>query len=140
DAVMFLSAGRDEAPAAEKAGGIGADDVKALEAEMKRLKAAGPVRETAISVVERPEVVDLKIHIRGSVHSLGEMAPRGVLGVATRGGPPAMPSDASGRRELADWLAGDGNPLTDRVIVNRVWHWLTGAGLVRTVDNFGTTG
>lgn len=51
-----------------------------------------------------------------------------------------MPAGESGRRELAEWLLDPGHPLTARVWVNRVWHWLFGAGLVRTVDNFGTTG
>jgi len=51
-----------------------------------------------------------------------------------------MPDDSSGRRELAQWIVDPANPLTSRVMVNRVWHWLIGAGLVRTVDNFGTTG
>jgi hypothetical protein len=46
----------------------------------------------------------------------------------------------SGRYELADWLASADNPLTARVFVNRVWHHLFGAGIVRTVDNFGSTG
>jgi hypothetical protein len=46
----------------------------------------------------------------------------------------------SGRRELAEWIDSPENPLTARVFVNRVWHWLFGAGLVRTTDNFGTTG
>jgi hypothetical protein len=51
-----------------------------------------------------------------------------------------MPTTSSGRLELANWIVDPKNPLTSRVMVNRVWHWLIGAGLVRTVDNFGTTG
>src|SRR5436305_9164842 len=51
-----------------------------------------------------------------------------------------MPARQSGRLQLADWLASADNPLPARVFVNRVWHWLFGSGIVRTVDNFGTTG
>jgi hypothetical protein len=51
-----------------------------------------------------------------------------------------MPSNESGRRQLAGWIASANNPLTARVFVNRVWSWLFGTGIVRTVDNFGTTG
>ena len=80
------------------------------------------------------------MNIRGSVHNLGESVPRGFLRVATVGESAAMPTTESGRRELADWLANAKNPLTARVFVNRVWHWLFGAGIVRTPDNFGTTG
>ncbi len=93
-----------------------------------------------MSVEEEPTIEDAHIHVRGSVHSLGETVPRGFLQVATFGDPPAIPDDESGRRELAEWLADRENPLTARVIVNRTWHWLLGAGLVRTTDNFGTTG
>ena len=64
----------------------------------------------------------------------------GFLQVASEGPAPTFSDHESGRRELAAWLAAEENPLTTRVIVNRVWHWLFGAGLVRTVDNFGTTG
>ena len=42
--------------------------------------------------------------------------------------------------QLASWLTQPDNPLTARVMVNRVWHHLFGAGIVRTVDNFGATG
>jgi hypothetical protein len=74
------------------------------------------------------------------VHTQGDIAPRGVLQVATVGAAPVMPAKESGRRELADWVASPANPLTARVMANRVWHWLFGVGLVRTPDNFGTTG
>lgn len=51
-----------------------------------------------------------------------------------------IPEDASGRLQLAGWIATSDNPLTSRVIVNRVWQHLLGTPLVRTVDNFGVTG
>ena len=114
--------------------------VAELSAELKRLKARGPVRETTLAVEELAAIVETRVNIRGSVHNLGEPVPRGFLRVATVGEPPAMPTTESGRRELADWLASAKNPLTARVFVNRVWHWLFGAGIVRTPDNFGTTG
>ena len=142
DAVQFLPADSPgvvaNAPPTKKAN----EDttLKEMEAQLKRLKASGPKRELAMSVVEEAEIGDTRVHIRGSVHNLGEPAPRGFLRVASSGTPPVFPSGESGRRELAAWLAGADNPLTARVIVNRAWHWLIGAGLVRTTDNFGTTG
>src|SRR5439155_3754664 len=80
------------------------------------------------------------VHLRGSVHTVGEAAPRGFLQVAVAGTPPAIPANESGRRQLAEWIASRDNPLTARVAVNRAWHWLFGAGFVRTPDNFGSTG
>jgi hypothetical protein len=91
-------------------------------------------------VEEAETIEDCRICIRGSVRHRGRAVPRGVLQAATLGAPPQMPADASGRRELAEWVASPGNPLTARVYVNRVWHYLFGTGLVRTLDNFGTTG
>ena len=142
DAVVFLSAEQTNAarkPAAKKANPA-TDAVKALEDRLKALQRDGPRRPTAISVVEEKVIEDTRVHVRGIVHNLGEPAPRGFLRVATTGPIPKIPADQSGRKELADWVASKGNPLTARVIVNRTWHWLFGSGIVRTVDNFGTTG
>ena len=100
----------------------------------------GAVRETTLAVEELAAIVETRVNIRGSVHNLGEPVPRGFLQVATVGEPPEIPTNESGRRELAEWLASAKNPLTARVFVNRVWQWLFGVGIVRTPDNFGTTG
>jgi hypothetical protein len=144
DAVVFLSldkkdAKKDEKPAPPK-GNDPTETVKALEAELKKLQESGPKRDMVMSVVEEKVIEDTKVHVRGNVHNLGESAPRGFLTVALHGTPPGIPKGQSGRKELAEWIASRDNPLTARVMANRVWHWLFGVGLVRTVDNFGTTG
>jgi hypothetical protein len=92
------------------------------------------------TVKEADRIEDAPIHIRGSVHNLGATVPRGFLTVAHPGAMPPMPEKQSGRLELAEWIASNDNPLAARVVVNRVWCWLMGDGLVATVDNFGTTG
>jgi hypothetical protein len=145
DAVVFLpvdqlaAAGAKSSTASQSPKGA-SEAVRKLEAELKRLQDTGPKRQMAMTVVEEKALEDARVHIRGSVHTLGEPAPRGFLQVATFGTTPAIPADESGRRQLADWIASADNPLTARVIANRAWHWLFGAGLVRTTDNFGTTG
>ncbi len=116
------------------------EDLKQLESELKRLTESGPKRPRVMSVKEADDVEDTRIHIRGSVHNLGDKAPRGFLQVATFGTPPVIPAKQSGRLELGEWLVRRDNPLPARVMANRVWHWLLGVGLVRTMDNFGTTG
>jgi hypothetical protein len=106
--------------------------------ELQKLLDAQP---KAMGLKPRAAAGDLAIHLRGSIHQLGPKVPRGVLRVIAGDGaalPIAQGSD--GRLELADWIASDTNPLTARVFVNRVWLWVMGEGLVRTPDNFGTTG
>ena len=139
DAVVWVPIGVPEQQQQAKPSAP-ADSVKGLEAELKRLRASGPKRETAMALREAKVIRDLPIHLRGNVHTLGETAPRGFLQVALHGDVPEIPTDRGGRAELAAWLSGPQNPLTARVMVNRAWHWLFGSGLVRTTDNFGTTG
>jgi hypothetical protein len=151
DAVQFIPVGDDSkvttSPASQAEKELPAGERQALKKSMAKLTAdlaalgkQNPAREMVNSAVEKEKPTDLKIHIRGSIDNLGVIAPRGVLQVANYGPVPEMPTSSSGRLELANWIVDPKNPLTSRVMVNRVWHWLIGAGLVRTVDNFGTTG
>jgi hypothetical protein len=95
----------------------------------------------------RPEKspTDIPIHIRGSVHRLGEVVPRGFLSCINAHEHQLdrrirIQPTANGRLELAQWLVAPENPLTARVYVNRIWSHLMGQGIVPTIDNFGTTG
>lgn len=101
---------------------------------------APPPLPYALAVNEADQIVDCEICIRGEHNNLGAVVPRGVLQVLAQGAPLQFPSDRSGRLELANWIASDANPLTARVIVNRIWHHLFGRGIVASVDNFGQLG
>ncbi len=145
DAVLFIPADQAKTPPVPAAKGDApapkeAGKLQELEAELKRLQADGPKRDMALGFEEEKNIEDLRIHIRGSGITLGAVAPRGFLQVAMWHPASSLPATQSGRKELAEWVADPKNPLTARVYVNRVWHWLFGAGLVRTTDNFGTTG
>ncbi len=115
-------------------------DLKAFEKQLKELNDRAPYRPMAMSLEEAKQLEDTNIRIRGNVHSKGDKVPRGFLQVASYGSPAQPSAKESGRRELAEWITSRSNPLTARVLANRVWHHLFGVGLVRTVDNFGTTG
>lgn len=83
-----------------------------------------------------PKVQDVPVHIRGSYTRLGEVVPR-ALPTFFAGDNQMKIATGSGRRELANWIASKDNPLTARVIVNRVWQWHFGSGLASTPNNFG---
>lgn len=85
-------------------------------------------------------IADSPLFLRGRIDSESETVPRGLPEFLSRGYDMPIPSGSSGRLQLADWIASGENSLTSRVIVNRVWHWLLGRGLVESVDNFGTSG
>ena len=93
----------------------------------------------AMAVEDYPEPEDCRINLRGNARQLGDVVPRGFLSAAAKSKPQII-AGTSGRLELATWIANADNPLTARVFVNRVWHHLFGAGLVRSVDNLGVRG
>lgn len=116
------------------------DVVQELTAKIKKLEAAEPRRPEAMTVGEQEVIEDCPIHIRGQIRNLGPVVPRGFLSAVPVSLRKELPKDQSGRVELAEWLTAKDNPLTARVMANRIWLWLTGEGLVHTPDNFGSAG
>jgi hypothetical protein len=99
----------------------------------------GNPKKMAMAVRDRTFPRDMPIHIRGEVSKTGEVVARGTVQVLSDM-PLKIARGSSGRKELAEWVASEKNPLTARVMVNRVWLHLFGTGIVATPDNFGTMG
>jgi Protein of unknown function (DUF1553)/Protein of unknown function (DUF1549) len=83
--------------------------------------------------------------LRGDPNSKGPLMQPGFLSAITYGNPPTELPPANGntsgrRRALAEWLVSADNPLTARVMVNRIWHHHFGRGIVPSLDNFGKMG
>lgn len=105
--------------------------------EMKEKAPAPP--PLGMAAQEKPKPADSPLYFKGDVKKPQEAVPRGgitALALAFN----EIPPGESGRRQLADWIASPDNPLTGRVIVNRVWQHLFGRGLVETPDDFGEMG
>jgi hypothetical protein len=90
-------------------------------------------------MVDKPEPIDSRIFKRGNPAVLGDKVERRFLKVL--GGSDEQPfQKGSGRLEFARKIASEENPLTARVLVNRVWHHHFGKGIVRTPSDFGLRG
>ena len=117
---------------------------KANQAELAKLNATLLRLEVDVFVlpgamgVEDGNATNLPIFIRGNHERPGEIQPRHFPRVLSDG--KHIAGKMSGRLELARWIANPNNPLTARVMVNRVWRWHFGRGLVATTDNFGNLG
>jgi hypothetical protein len=111
-----------------------------LDAEVKALETATPEYPHAMGVREGAAIGDLPIHIRGSHWTLGEKVPRGFLHAINTERQLQIPASESGRLQLAQWITDKTNPLTSRVMVNRIWRGHFGRGIVPSVDNFGRLG
>ena len=95
--------------------------------------------EKSLHIVRDAEPQDLAVMIRGDVNNKGAVVPRGFLHVMYPG-PRRSFSNGSGRLELARAISDPANPLTARVLVNRIWQQYFGRGLVATPSNFGQLG
>ena len=91
--------------------------------------------------VQEGTVENSPIYLRGEVEKSSGTAERGFLTILDpQLKQPILETEQSGRLEYANWIASPENPLTSRVLANRVWQHLFGEGIVRSVDNFGISG
>ena len=94
----------------------------------------------AMVFVDAEKMYDGKVFVRGNPNTKGPDAPRQFLTVLKHVSPGPFPKDKSGRLELAKAITSKANPLTARVIVNRVWGWHFGSPIVGTPSDFGFRG
>ncbi len=125
-----LAMGVKDKPAANK-GGVGRGLQRFARSPQPGSRRGGP---------EMTAIMDSPQLIRGEIDKPGDVVPRGLPEFLASNNKVKIDADESGRLQLANWIASERNPLTARVMVNRVWSWYFGQGLVKSVDNFGTTG
>ena len=119
----------------------------ALKDQLKGLSTSNvPPLDHALAIEENgSDVPAIHVLSRGNAHAAGKEVSPGFPQVLGDSDPvipePPLDSKTAGRRRvLADWIASDANPLTARVLVNRVWHYHFGRGIVRSPGNFGQNG
>ena len=115
------------------------EEKKQISSKVEQLRKDLPPVFEVMGVTEYP-AKDAKVHLRGDYLTLGELIPRRMPADIAGKRQPDIPADQSGRLQLAQWIASQDNPLTARVIANRIWHWHFGRGIVTTPDNFGHLG
>jgi len=115
-------------------------EAERLSAERQAIVAAARLESATAPAILDGNGIDQYVLLKGSASRRGELSPRRFLEAIDGPTQPAWPAHSSGRLELADRVLAPDNPLTSRVIVNRVWHHLFGRGLVPTTDNFGKLG
>ncbi|MFN3485230.1 MAG: DUF1553 domain-containing protein [Planctomycetota bacterium] len=113
--------------------------IKEAQKKREEYAKAMPLVESAYAVAEEAKPANARIHVRGDPKNLGPEVPRRFLSVL--GGQELASEHAgSGRRELAEWIADPRNPLTWRVMANRIWQYHFGRGIVATPNDFGVRG
>jgi hypothetical protein len=111
-----------------------------LKNELADLKKALPPQYPFLQTIkDSANPRDIRVAIRGDVNNRGDVAPRHLPSILCDADPPPF-AKGSGRLELAEGIADPANPLTARVIVNRIWQHHFGRGIVETASNFGANG
>jgi hypothetical protein len=119
------------------------EEKKGKKAKKTKTDESNPSQELGGPVamgVKEGSPIDCHICIHGEIEHTGASVPRGVLTIFKPLSAVSIDGKASGRLQLGTWLSSPENPLTPRVMVNRVWSHLFGEGIVPTTDNFGTSG
>jgi hypothetical protein len=113
------------------------NELNALKQKVDKFKASSPAAPPrAMVLVDNPQPVNPRIFRRGNPNNPGDVVPRQFLAVLSP--PERKPfQKGSGRLELAQAITSKDNPLTARVMANRVWGWHFGQGLVSTPSDFG---
>ena len=140
NAQLLVSLKIDKLPAkpGEKYPKTTKDELGKLRAALKQLEDNPPPLVSAMGVTDG-NATELPVFVRGDHNTPASFKqPRRFPQVLSDGKP--LGNENSGRLALAKWIADKKNPLTARVMVNRVWRWHFGRGLVATTDNFGLLG
>jgi hypothetical protein len=116
------------------------DRAESVKADLDLFNPDGSPRTLAMGLFDRDRPIDSPILIRGDIKQASEIVPRGLVEVLCDKGESLDVSRGSGRLDLAEFIASKNNPLTARVMVNRIWLKLMGSALVPTPDNFGVMG
>ncbi len=118
--------------------------VEEIEAELSKVRLRlsellNPPNVERAYAVSEGQGADARLHRKGDLKNLGDVVPRGFLQILGGARLPAA-HQGSGRLDLATWIADANNPLTARVIVNRIWLHHFGKGIVPTPNDFGVRG
>ncbi len=132
------AAGEGATESAEEVASLRAE-LDALRARLEELKKSAPPKPETAHAVADGGAAHMHVALRGDLRKRGDLVPRRFL-TALGGAKGATWNDGSGRVQLADAIASPDNPLTARVIVNRLWMHHFGEAIVRTPSNFGTLG
>lgn len=115
------------------------NEISGLSAKLAVVDADGQPRSYCMGVQDPQSPQNVRVLVRGEIDAPGQVVQRGfpqVLCSTTTD----IPSDETGRLQLARWMGSRDNPVAARVMVNRVWQKLFGQGIVGSLENFGATG